>query len=68
MRELAWDMIEVARRYGARVVVHGSDATDHAADFLEHGAECVLEGEAEYSLLSVVQALLSGATTAIFRE
>ncbi len=64
MRELAWEMIAAAQRYGARVVVHGSDATDHAADFLERGAECVLEGEAEYSLLSVVQALLSGASIA----
>jgi radical SAM superfamily enzyme YgiQ (UPF0313 family) len=62
MRELAWEMIKIAQRYDARVVVHGSDATDHAADFLERGAECVLEGEAEYSLLSVVQALLSGAS------
>ncbi len=64
MRELAWEMIAIAQRYGARVVVHGSDATDHAADFLERGAECVLEGEAEYSLLSVAQALLSGASIA----
>jgi radical SAM superfamily enzyme YgiQ (UPF0313 family) len=64
MRELAWEMIRIAQRSSARVVVHGSDATDHAADFLERGAECVLEGEAEYSLLSVVQALLSGTSTA----
>jgi radical SAM superfamily enzyme YgiQ (UPF0313 family) len=59
MRELAWQMIDLARQSGARVIVHGSDATDHAVEFLRHGAECVLEGEAEYSLLQVVQALLS---------
>jgi radical SAM superfamily enzyme YgiQ (UPF0313 family) len=64
MRELAWDMIEIARRHGARVVVHGSDATDHAVEFLKRGAECVLEGEAEYSLLHVVQALMTGETLA----
>ena len=51
MREVAWEMIAIAHEIGARVVVHGSDATDHAAEFLERGAECVLEGEAEYSLL-----------------
>ena len=28
MRELAWYMIEESRRFGARVIVHGSDATD----------------------------------------
>jgi anaerobic magnesium-protoporphyrin IX monomethyl ester cyclase len=64
MRELAWEMTQIAQRYGARVVVHGSDATDHPAEFLQRGAECVLGGEAEYSLLSVVQALLSGASIA----
>jgi radical SAM superfamily enzyme YgiQ (UPF0313 family) len=62
MRELAWDMIDIARHYGARVVVHGSDATDHAEEFLQNGAECVLRGEAEQSLLDAVKALLSGAS------
>jgi len=60
MRELAWDMIAIARKYGARVIVHGSDATDHAAEFLSRGADCVLEGEAEYSLLYVVKAMMAG--------
>ena len=59
MRELAWEMISIARQHDARVVVHGSDATDHAAEFLRRGADCVLEGEAEYSLLHVVRALLT---------
>jgi anaerobic magnesium-protoporphyrin IX monomethyl ester cyclase len=64
MRELAWRMIEIAGEHSAKVVVHGSDAIDHAADFLKRGAECVLEGEAEYALLGVVQALLAGASLA----
>jgi radical SAM superfamily enzyme YgiQ (UPF0313 family) len=64
MRKLAWGMIETARRHGARVIVHGSDATDHAIEFLRRGAECILEGEAEYTLLYVVQALLTGADPA----
>jgi anaerobic magnesium-protoporphyrin IX monomethyl ester cyclase len=62
MRELAWKMIEIARQHGARVIVHGSDATDHAREFLQRGAECVLEGEAEYSLLNVVRALMDGSS------
>jgi len=61
MRELAWGMIEAARETGARVVVHGSDASDHAAEYLRHGCEYVLDGEAEYPLLSVVQALRKGS-------
>jgi anaerobic magnesium-protoporphyrin IX monomethyl ester cyclase len=64
MRDLAWDMIQIVRQRGAQVVVHGSDATDHAAEFLRRGAECVLEGEAEYTLLGVVKALLAGESPA----
>lgn len=64
MRELAWDMIAIARQYEARVVVHGSDATDHAAEFLTRGADCVLEGEAEYPLLYVVRAMMAGLSLA----
>jgi radical SAM superfamily enzyme YgiQ (UPF0313 family) len=61
MRELAFEMIAMSRSAGARVVVHGSDATDHATDFLRHGADCVLEGESEYSLLQVCKAFLDGS-------
>jgi anaerobic magnesium-protoporphyrin IX monomethyl ester cyclase len=64
MRELAWRMIDIARQHGMRVIVHGSDATDHATEFLQHGAECVLQGEAEYSLLETVKALMSGESVA----
>ena len=61
MRELAWRMTTIARRSGARVVVHGSDATDHAAEYLQHGCDYVLDGEAERSLLELVRSLKSGA-------
>ena len=64
MRELAWQMIGIAHEYGVRVIVHGSDATDHAREFLQNGAECVLQGEAEYSLLEAVKALISGESVA----
>ena len=64
MRELAWQMIGIARQFGVRVIVHGSDATDHAREFLQNGAECVLQGEAEYSLLAAVKALMAGESVA----
>ena len=60
MRDVAWGMIEAARQAGARVVVHGSDATDHAAEYLRNGCDYVLEGEAEYALLEVVNAMIGG--------
>ncbi len=60
MRDLAWQMAQQARRAGARVLVHGSDSTDHAGDYLRNGCDLVLKGESEYKLLEVVQALLGG--------
>jgi len=60
MREVAWQMTETAREWGAQVVVHGSDATDHAGEYLRHGCDYVLEGEAEYTLLQVVRAMEGG--------
>ena len=60
MRDLAWQMAQQARRAGARVLVHGSDSTDHAGDYLRNGCDFVLKGESEYKLLEVMQALLNG--------
>lgn len=60
MRELAWWMIDAARQVGATVIVHGSDATDHAEEYLRQGAECVLVGEAERTLCDLCGHLLRG--------
>src|ERR1700730_2520994 len=60
MREVAFHMIGEARKTGARIVVHGSDATDHAIDYLREGCEFVLIGESEHSLLHVVKAVREG--------
>ena len=59
MREVAFQMIEDARRAGARVIVHGSDATDHVIEYLKQGSDFVLTGEAEHTLLRLVRALAS---------
>jgi radical SAM superfamily enzyme YgiQ (UPF0313 family) len=58
MRQIAFDMIDTARMSGAKVVVNGSDATDHSADYLARGADYVLLGEAEWTLLELVDVLL----------
>ena len=60
MREVAWQMIDAARQAGARVVVHGSDATDHTLEYLRQGCDYVLEGESEYTLLNLVRAMSNG--------
>ena len=60
MRELAFFMMEEARHIGARVIVHGSDATDHAREYLDRGCDFLLVGESETTLLHIVQELSAG--------
>jgi radical SAM superfamily enzyme YgiQ (UPF0313 family) len=61
MRTVAYGMIDVARDAGATVVVNGSDATDHVAEFLERGADYAVIGEAEWTLLELAEALVGNA-------
>jgi radical SAM superfamily enzyme YgiQ (UPF0313 family) len=60
MREVAYHILDLSRRAGATVLVNGSDASDHALDYLRKGFRCVLLGEAEWTLLEVAQQLLGG--------
>jgi anaerobic magnesium-protoporphyrin IX monomethyl ester cyclase len=65
MREVAYSILETSHRAGATVVVNGSDASDHALDYLRKGFRCVLLGEAEWTLLEVVQSLLKDSRPGI---
>ena len=47
-----------ARCFGSTVIAHGSDATDHPEEYLQHGSQFVLFGEAEVPLRSLCTALL----------
>jgi len=58
MREVAYHILEASRQAGSTVLVNGSDASDHVADYLEKGFRCVLLGEGEWTLLELVQQLL----------
>jgi anaerobic magnesium-protoporphyrin IX monomethyl ester cyclase len=58
MREVAFQILAASQKAGAAVLVNGSDASDHAADYLRNGFRCVLLGEAEFTLLETVQQLL----------
>jgi anaerobic magnesium-protoporphyrin IX monomethyl ester cyclase len=60
MRELAWQLAQTARDAGAIVIAHGSDATDHAKEYLVNGADFVLVGEAEQSLVELCASILTG--------
>lgn len=58
MRQVALEMIAHCVGRGVRVVVHGSDASDHALVYLQAGAAYVLHGEAEFRLQELVSAML----------
>src|SRR6202167_3578779 len=60
MRELAWQLARAARAAGAIVIAHGSDATDHAKEYLQNGVDFVLVGEAEQSLVELCASILGG--------
>jgi anaerobic magnesium-protoporphyrin IX monomethyl ester cyclase len=65
MREVAFQILASSQKSGATVLVNGSDASDHAADYLRNGFRCVLLGEAEFTLLETVQQLLKNKKTSL---
>lgn len=57
MREAAFEMIKIAKKKNCIVIVSGSDSTDHFEKYLEEGADFILLGEAEQTLLELVNAI-----------
>ncbi len=57
MREAAFRMLAAARAAGCTTIVCGSDATDNAGRYLDHGADYVILGEGEITLGELVDAL-----------
>lgn len=57
MREAAYRMIGLAKEYGCTVIVSSSDSTDHYSEYLQKGADFVLLGEGERTLLELVNAV-----------
>ena len=58
MRQAAFTMARVAREAGAIVIVHGSDSADHVAEYLSNGADYVVFGEGEQTLLALLGSIL----------
>lgn len=57
MRDAAFDMIRLAKDQGCIVAVSSSDATDHAERYLQHGADYIIAGEGEQTLLELANNL-----------
>jgi anaerobic magnesium-protoporphyrin IX monomethyl ester cyclase len=54
MREAAFKMQAHAKARQCKVIVTSSDAADHAEKYLTNGADFVIVGEAEYTLLELI--------------
>lgn len=62
MREAAFDMCKLAKAAGCTVIVSSSDATDRYREYLDEGADFVIIGEAEHTLLELADQLKAGKT------
>lgn len=60
MREAAYRMIRLAKTFGCRVIVSSSDSTDHYNEYISQGADYVLLGEGEQTLLELTNNLSAG--------
>lgn len=63
MREAAFEMIQLAKQNGCTVIVSSSDSTDRYEMYLDKGADFILIGEAELTLLELVNALSNNETS-----
>ncbi|MBS1597810.1 MAG: B12-binding domain-containing radical SAM protein [Bacteroidetes bacterium] len=55
MREAAFKMIKLAKKYGCRVIVSSSDSTDHYEQYIQQGADFIILGEAEVTLQELIK-------------
>ena len=62
MREAAFKMIQLAKQSGCTVIISSSDSTDHFEKYLDAGADFVVLGEGEHTLLELIQSIDRGAT------
>jgi radical SAM superfamily enzyme YgiQ (UPF0313 family) len=67
MRQAAFKMVAMAQAHGCQVIVAGSDASDHPAAYLSAGADFVLIGEGEETLVELLDRL-SGKSTTSFEQ
>ena len=54
MREAAFEMITIGKKYNCTVIVNSSDSTDHYKKYLDAGADFIILGEGELTLKELV--------------
>ncbi|TVZ59323.1 radical SAM superfamily enzyme YgiQ (UPF0313 family) [Flavobacteriaceae bacterium MAR_2010_105] len=60
MREAAFEMIGIAKKFGCYIAVSSSDATDHYQKYLDAGADFIIQGEGEITLKELADCLTKG--------
>lgn len=63
MREAAFEMIRMGKEKGCTVILSSSDSTDHYGEYLIKGADYVLLGEGEQTLLELIKKVEKGPVT-----
>ncbi len=58
MRDAAFEMIQIAKEMGCKIAISSSDSTDHSKEYLNKGADFVIVGEAEQTLLELSNCLI----------
>jgi len=64
MREACFQMIALGKDHECTVIISSSDATDHYSEYLEKGADYIIQGEGELTLLELINTLEQQATVA----
>ena len=57
MREACFEMIKYGKNHNATIIVCSSDSTDHYKEYIEKGADFILLGEGEITLLELIKSL-----------
>jgi anaerobic magnesium-protoporphyrin IX monomethyl ester cyclase len=57
MREACFEMIKIGKKHNCTIIVCSSDSTDHYEEYLNKGADFIIQGEGEITLLELVQTL-----------
>jgi len=57
MREACFEMIKIGKKNNCLVIVCSSDSTDHYQKYIEKGADFIIQGEGEITLLELINSL-----------
>lgn len=55
MREACFEMIKLGKNHNCKIIVCSSDSTDHYEEYIEKGADFILQGEGEITLLELLK-------------